>query len=128
MLFKPHPEIPNHYLVSEHCLIRSDDLENFGFNWSRAIYNNFIEDRGHLTLHGAHRTIFYGFKQDTYQEYHSIDLKEIAEAFEGIYIPNTLTVVHYFSDGQINCIVTGVEPTQLVTLSNAYKSFYYDFN
>lgn len=127
MLFKPHPEIPNHYTVSSDHLLRTDDLSNFDFNWSRVLHDNYIEDQGYLAFHGDHRVLFHGFRYDPSHSLQYISSDYIKKELEKITIPNKLNIIHYFPDGEINCIITGIEPAIFKDMRMEYKNYYYDF-
>lgn len=127
MLFTPHPEIPNHYTINHQFLLRTDDIENFGFNWSRVIHDNLIQDQGYLSFHGNHRVFFYGFYHDTDSQLQHINTDYIQEELSKICVPNTLLIIHYFPDGGVKCIITGINPSIFKAMNPDYKIYYHDF-
>lgn len=126
-IFIPHPEIPNHWTVSSKYFIRTTDLDQEEFRFSRVVEDNFIEGRGFKAFQQPTRVYVYGYHRPRCSEEDYFDIGDTAcNELLSLIEKGTLTLIHYGGCGCVTDIVTGVQMSTLMELPDSFKSLYYN--
>ena len=127
-IFKPHPEIPNHFVLEDGYYFVTSDVDRENFKWSRLIRDNYVPGYGFLGHHGTERIDFRVFKQTSeYAPLIPIDPVKVAEQLQEIMVEGTETILHYYDKGYVMSLVTGIDPAMLSQLSESYRRLYYEY-
>lgn len=126
-LFRPHPEIPNHYELETDYYLLTTDRNREQFKWSRIIRDNYIDGYGFLTHGGIERLNFRCFHvPPSHPSPIPVDQDTVVEQFQKIIIEGTETILHYYDKGNVISIVTGIDPGMFQRLSEQYQVHYYE--
>ena len=127
-IFRPHPEIPNHFVLDDGFYLVTSDADQEHFKWSRLIRDNYAPGHGFLSHHGIDRINIRVFKQTSeYAPLIPIDPDKVAEQLREIMVDGTETIFHYYDKGYVMSIITGIDPGMLNQLAVEYRRHYYEY-
>lgn len=126
-IFIPHPEIANHYEIRPgYHLITSDQIMPY-FKWSRMVRKNYIPGAGFLGHHETERIDIRVYKQESeFDPVVVLDQNLVAEQLKSIMVDDRETIFHYYTQGKVQVIVTGVEHDIIGHLPEHYRYYYYE--
>lgn len=124
----PHPEIPNHYEIGKGFHLLTSDFQQPEFKHSRIVRKNYCQSRGFLGLCEAERIQVKGYAAPDAESYPETMSQEfVVEALNEIMVDGTVTIFHYFAQGEVQCVITGVSTEAFAQLSPQYSQYYYEY-
>ena len=126
-IFIPHPAIDDHFQINEQYIIRTSDLDQYNFKWSRVISKNYIKQHGLLCFNENERITLSGYYRENEDSY-LIEVEEeiIYQALIAILPEQGFAIIHYSPENCVMCVVIGVQREHLVSLPEQYLEYYYD--
>lgn len=127
-LLIPHPEIPNHYEIGAGFHLLTSDFQQPTFKHSRMVRKNYCQRNGYLGLCEAERIQVKGYATTDDAGYPEVMAQEaVVNALNEVMVEGTMTIFHYFAQGEVQCVITGVSPEAFSQLSPQYGQYYYEF-